>query len=407
MAVYSWGFGKYGQLGTGETKNCELPQRLKLPSGAYPVRVSCGAHFTLVVCKRRARKCEPDDKPSDGGTTLFACGWGKYGRLGVGSEENQFVPAELVALLGVDPAEVSAGHWHAACVTVKGELYVWGYNKSIGVGPESPISASVLVPRRIAGLESVRFKSVSCGYNYTYAIDEGGVCYSWGCNKHGVLGQGDVIDRPNPQVVVFGGESVSQVSSGYSHAAVVTVRGSLYTIGSGSCGQLGHARDKSDKFVPTKVAGLVGVDVVDSSCSKGEHHSHTIACSRDGLAYSWGDGYKGKLGLGSQESTGLPTLIDPTHFLGERVVRVSCGGIHSAAVTDGGRVFTWGCGSDGRLGHAEAKGHRYLFRSDVPRLVEELAPQEKVDDKPRRCIALSCSYYHTAVLCDEHKAALS
>lgn len=27
-----------------------------------------------------------------------------------------------------------------------------------------------------------------------------------------------------------------------------------------------------------------------------------------------------------------------------------------------GAVWTWGCGSDGRLGHPEAEGHRYLYR---------------------------------------------
>lgn len=408
MAIYAWGFGKYGQLGTGESKNCELPQRLKLPAGACPVNVSCGAHFTLVTCKRRARKAGEDPTTSDERTTLYACGWGKYGRLGVGSEENQLVPTEVALPAGASPAEMSAGHWHAACVTTGGELYVWGYNKSLGLSSEkTPIQASIvseLVPRRIPGLESVRFKSVSCGHNFTYAVDAGGVCYSWGSNKHGVLGQGDVKDRLKPSVVdVEGGDLVAQVTSGYSHTAMLTDSGALYTTGSGSCGQLGHAHDRSDKHVPTKVAALVGVDVIDASCSKGEHHSHTMACSRDGLAYAWGDGYKGKLGLGSQESTDVPAVIDPAHFSGERVVRVSCGGIHSAAITDGGGIFTWGCGSDGRLGHAEAKGHRYLFRSDVPRVVERLREEESAEGR-LKCVALSCSYYHTTVLCAGEKA---
>ena len=406
MAVYAWGFGKYGQLGTGESKTCELPQRLKLPVGTCPVKMSCGAHFTLVMCKRRTRKAgEHEDSTSDERTTLYACGWGKYGRLGVGSEESQLVPMEVAFPADADPAVMSAGHWHAACVTTKGELYVWGYNKSLGLSSQTPIQASIvseLVPRRIAGLESVRFKRVSCGHNFTYAVDAEGVCYSWGSNKHGVLGQGDVTDRLKPSTVDVGGELVAQVSSGYSHVAVLTDRGALYTIGSGSCGQLGHAHDHSDKYVPTKVASLVGVDVTYASCSKGEHHSHTMACSRDGLAYAWGDGYKGKLGHGSQESIDVPTVIDPTHFLGERVVQVSCGGIHSAAITDGGSVFTWGCGSDGRLGHAEAKGHRYLFRSDVPRVVEGL--QEETAEGRLKCTALSCSYYHTTVLCAREKA---
>ncbi len=39
-----------------------------------------------------------------------------------------------------------------------------------------------------------------------------------------------------------------------------------------------------------------------------------------------------------------------------------CGGIHNSALTLDGRVFTWGCGSDGRLGHLEYEGHTFLYK---------------------------------------------
>ena len=105
--------------------------------------------------------------------------------------------------------------------------------------------------------------------------------------------------------------------------------------------------------------------------------------------YSWGDGYKGKLGLGDQENRERPTRIDTAHFSGESVTSVICGGIHSTAMTREGSVYTWGCGSDRRLGHPEAKGHRYLFWSDLPRKVEGLTKNGTSQD---------CSYYHTAVI---------
>ena len=38
------------------------------------------------------------------------------------------------------------------------------------------------------------------------------------------------------------------------------------------------------------------------SCSKGEHHGHTMALTVEGVVLVWGDGYKGKLGLGNQVS---------------------------------------------------------------------------------------------------------
>ena len=99
MALYIWGFGKYGQLGNGATANAEVPQLVKFPSGFHPEKVSCGGHFTAVLCgSTRRKKAEGTGSAASGGTPakrVFACGWGKYGRLGTGTEEDQAVPTEV------------------------------------------------------------------------------------------------------------------------------------------------------------------------------------------------------------------------------------------------------------------------------------------------------------------------
>ena len=380
MAVYTWGFGKYGQLGTGQITNSELPQEVKLPSQSTPLKVSCGAHFTLVLCTSRKK----------GTKRLFACGWGKYGRLGVGSEDDHVIPADLILDPSVDVVEVSAGHWHACCIATDGTLYSWGYNKSHSVlGLSGSSVSTVVVPTRITSPQ-IQFKAVFCGYNYTYAISDEGTCFSWGSGNHGVTGHGSKDDYVQPTIVeAVKDKTFKHVGCGYSHAALVEVSGMLYTVGNGEDGALGHGKDKRDKLVPTVVDALAGVEIASASCSQGEHHGHTLACASNGEVYSCGDGYKGKLGHGNQESFDTPTRIDPKHFLEGRVVQVACGGIHSSAMTENGCVFTWGCGSDGRLGHPEAKGHRYLFRSDVPRIVEGI---------PRNVTDISCSYYHSAAV---------
>ena len=40
-------------------------------------------------------------------------------------------------------------------------------------------------------------------------------------------------------------------------------------------------------------------------------------------------------------------------LLGKRVVHIACGTDYSAAVTDDGELYTWGCGAHGRLGHGK------------------------------------------------------
>ena len=97
------------------------------------------------------------------------------------------------------------------------------------------------------------------------------------------------------------------------------------------------------------------------SCSVGEHHPHTLILTVGGQVYSCGDGYKGKLGLGDQQGRDTPCLVPGL----QGVIQVVAGGIHSVALDKEGEVHTWGCGSDGRLGHPGAEGHRYYFHGFV------------------------------------------
>ena len=68
----------------------------------------------------------------------------------------------------------------------------------------------------------------------------------------------------------------------------------------------------------------------------------------------WGRAQDGRLGLGvgaSGATQALPVRVDAdTHFGGRRVAQVACGERHSAAVTEDGRLFTWGRNLHGELG---------------------------------------------------------
>lgn len=61
--------------------------------------------------------------------------------------------------------------------------------------------------------------------------------------------------------------------------------------------------------------------------------------------YSFGQGAFGQLGHGEESDQTKPKLI--VELRSVKVVRVACGGRHSAAITDTGVLFTWGCNEDG------------------------------------------------------------
>ncbi len=50
-----------------------------------------------------------------------------------------------------------------------------------------------------------------------------------------------------------------------------------------------------------------------------------------------------------------------------KFTRAFGGGIHSAILSTDGRVYTFGCGSDGRLGHTESQEYVYLYREGFPK----------------------------------------
>ena len=69
---------------------------------------------------------------------------------------------------------------------------------------------------------------------------------------------------------------------------------------------------------------------------------------RDGRARSWGGGWNGRLGHGSEANVAVPQLIMP--LATERVVCVAVGAMHSLVVTEAGVLYSFGANDTGQLG---------------------------------------------------------
>lgn len=289
--------------------------------------------------------------------------------------------------------QISCGIWHGAAVTAEGSVYIWGYGKAHGVLGD-PAFPSGSVPRSLKQFDR-RVAGVSCGNNFTLLWCSDGEAFSWGCGRFGVLGHGSDKDVVIPTIISSfkdNGVKIVFMSAGFAHSGAVTADGRVFMFGRGEDGALGLGPKPPKRVAnPKLVSSLESENIKELSCSVGEKHGHTLFLSTKGDVFACGDGYKGKLGLGDQDSRWLPIKLPKENFNGEQIQHVSSGGIHSAAVSSNGHVFTWGCGSDGRLGHPEGQGHRYLFRSDLPRVVEDLK-------KVGKAVKVSCSYYHTAAL---------
>lgn len=105
-----------------------------------------------------------------------------------------------------------------------------------------------------------------------------------------------------------------------------------------------------------------------------------------GVVLCWGTGDTGQLGLGEDVLVRKkPAVVKKGGLEDENIVLVRAGGMHTVALSDEGKVFTWGCNDEGALGR-EVAG---MEEECVPGLVTQIT---------ERVINVCAGDSHTAVL---------
>ena len=133
------------------------------------------------------------------------------------------------------------------------------------------------------------------------------------------------------------GTTIVQVAGGAFHTVSLGVDGRVYTFGYGRFGRLGHG-DTENKLVPTMITSVEDTDIVQIAARE----CHTILLGADGSVYTFGEGYRGRLGHGDEENKLVPTMIKkdatggPLAFIGPRHVGLVKGARKDAAPAAGG-----------------------------------------------------------------------
>lgn len=241
------------------------------------------------------------------------------------------------------PRTLQAGHYHTLALSDTGRVWAFGSNATgqLGLGGEA---AAEPEPRLVKGLEQV--VAIAAGAEHSLALTAGGEVYSWGCATDGRLGHGKPASmrlwgarhEPRPRLVrALEGQRVVAVAAGQMHSAALTSDGRLLVWGSGRFNQLGQGEDR-EHASPVEVPGLHAIAAV--ACGG----LHTLAVQQGGTLLSWGANQNGCLGLGSAENQQprRPSHVDAPQGLAAAIV--AAGWKHSAAVGDGGSLYTWGWG---------------------------------------------------------------
>ncbi|XP_057415182.1 PH, RCC1 and FYVE domains-containing protein 1 isoform X3 [Lotus japonicus] len=331
--------------------------------------------------------------------------WGEdisYGILGSGSmqrvgsrsssEMDAILPKALESKVVLDVHSIGCGYKHAVLVTKQGEIFSWGEESGGRLG--HGIEVDVFHPKLIDTLSGMNIELVACGEYHTCAVTYSGDLYTWGDGTHnsGLLGHGNEVSHWIPKRVSgdIEGVRVSYVSCGPWHTAIVTSGGQLFTFGDGTFGALGHG-DHSSTNIPREVETLKGLRTTRVSC--GVWHTAAVVgvideCvesssqSSSGRLFTWGDGDKGQLGHVDREPRLVPECV--IALGNENIYRVACGHSLTIALTTSGHVYTMGSTAYGQLGCPPADGK-------VPTRVEDKIADSFIED-------IACGSYHVAVL---------
>lgn len=261
-----------------------------------------------------------------------------------------------------------------------GDVYVWGEIWSDGAlsdGSERTICTKndVLIPKTLESNVVLDVLQIACGVRHVALVTRQGEVFTWGEESGGRLGHGIEKNFGRPKLVEFLAViNVDFVACGEYHTCAVSTSGDLYSWGDGvhNAGLLGHGSDVSH-WVPKRVSGpLEGLQVVSVSCGTW----HSAVSTSNGKLFTFGDGTFGALGHGDRESISYPKEV---HSLGGlKTIKVACGVWHTAAIVEvnsqsgsnvsSRKLFTWGDGDKYRLGHGNKEA--YLLPTCVSSLVD-------------------------------------
>ena len=408
--MYSMGGGLYGKLGLGDQKNRTRPTKVVALSHENISDVACGSFHTMILTQSGV---------------VYGCGFGGAlnSRVGLGiTAENQILlenkpkshsryllPLPVVNMppraIMIEQQEMSSlGGVSPRHLLFTGDEYVAEKNVS-SFGSEKDDDGSMSLEdlalndpnaMDLISLTAVMPPStviqVSCGRHHSMFLTLGGRLFACGENECGQLGINSTDDIMIPKIIThnIGKERVAYVACGADHTLALTARGLGFSWGRGKQGQLGTGKNIDAQKIPSLITMTKKIGF--SLIAGGEEYSGGID-KLNGFVYTWGTGNMGQLGHempttknklnnnneeleddnnndndndnnnnnnNNNSSCWTPRRVST---ITEKVKDISLGMTHSAALTATGKLYTWGSGWYGKLGHGSLDNYWSRFKS--------------------------------------------
>ncbi|XP_015440435.1 PREDICTED: RCC1 and BTB domain-containing protein 1-like [Dufourea novaeangliae] len=250
----------------------------------------------------------------------------------------------------------------ALIVTQDGTVYGIGRNRygCLGIGD----THSTYYPKKVEALCGKGVKTFAYGKGaYVLALTDKGTVYSWGddgCDRRTLSHK--LIIAPTIMCINLSKKFIVKIACGSQHSLALTDDGELYAWGRNNYGQLGEGEDTNHN-APRKVYfNLKNEKLIRISCGD----SFSIAVTDNGKVYSWGYNRVGQLGIGNYLLQVKPCEVQA--LAGVLIKKVVCGYGHCLALSNEGNIYVWGANCYGELGLGTNSNVHSPIKLEVPEM---------------------------------------
>ena len=249
----------------------------------------------------------------------------------------------------VEPA-IGIGYGFYAALSAEGTVYAWGWNTKGQLGIATEELDYSEYPRRIEA--SVKFKAIAVGREHILALDTDGTVWSWGANERGQLGHDEYRpgNKTEPTFIRFPADTAEIVEIAVSEQTsyALTADGKLFAWGSNDNGRLGiYSQDAHVEYVtePELNPHLPRVSHIIAS------EQTVSAIASDGRLWMWGLTDHGQAGSAEVSTLFLPTCKSPS--VEYRALDVASGDTHTSFLRSDGEIISFGQNTNGQFGNGE------------------------------------------------------
>ena len=320
----------------------------------------------------------------------------------------------------------ACGNEYTLILSKDNEVYAFGNNEDGVLGLSDSKIKKYKFTKINFGIYTNKIKEISAGTVHNLALTQDNKLFSWGSSQGGQLGLPEkyLISQPNyiksfflpspTQISIFSNskkpEMLEKISCGEAHSIALTNKGTVYSWGFGSNGQLGlgfcedsfepgTGLSKSRIFTPHLIKEMTDEKIIEVKCGKTfsmfiNDKNELYACGVNDLCQLGVTEPASKDHLHNKETPCYdyvyPIKIDC--FLNMKVLKISCGEGHCLAVikdliSNIITIWSWGNNKFGQLGHGS------LVKKSTPNPINYLSEYNSKNFEE-----ISCGGFHSLCL---------